>query len=86
MQIINIQMNTPHFNSAALPITPIMQLIADFPEVRPILDSYGLDTCCGGHMIIPDACREHGIDADEVLQAVGDVLAPATQETPQVRP
>lgn len=35
-----------------------------------VLEKYGLDYCCGGHMPLDEACREKGVDAQEVLDAL----------------
>jgi regulator of cell morphogenesis and NO signaling len=54
--------------------TPILVLVADFPRLRPLLDSYGLDTCCGGHMSVEEACRERGLDPAPVIQALSAMV------------
>ncbi|MGI9147290.1 MAG: DUF542 domain-containing protein [Chloroflexota bacterium] len=57
-----------------LATTPIMVLIAGFPHLRQVLDSFGLDTCCGGHFSVTEAAAEDGIDAEAVLIALRAVL------------
>ena len=58
MNLIQIQTNAmqttvdPH---ALVTTTPIMELIAQHPELQPILDGLGLDTCCGGHLTVTEA-------------------------------
>jgi iron-sulfur cluster repair protein YtfE (RIC family) len=54
--------------------TPIMELIAAHSELQPILDRFGVDTCCGGHLTVTEACGEHGLDAAIVADALLEVL------------
>ncbi len=78
MHLIQIQTNDtpitvdPH---ALVTATPIMELTAEHPELLPILDRFGLDTCCGGHLTVTEACGEHGLDAAVVANALLEVLA-----------
>jgi regulator of cell morphogenesis and NO signaling len=53
-----------------LAATPIMVLVADHPQLKPVLDEHGLDTCCGGHFTVTEAAAEHGIDPAPVLDAL----------------
>ena len=77
MHIIQIETNDTHL--AADPrtlaaVTPIMVLIADHPELGPVLDRFGLDTCCGGHLTVVEAAREHGLDPGAVTNAVVETM------------
>ncbi len=54
---------------------PIRDLLAAFPEARPILASHGLDTCCGGAHPLVEACAHHGLDPSRVLDEIRQVLA-----------
>jgi hypothetical protein len=56
--------------------TPIMVLTDDHPELLPILDRFGLDTCCGGHLTVVEACGEHGLAVAAVTQALLEALVP----------
>jgi iron-sulfur cluster repair protein YtfE (RIC family) len=74
-----IQIETNHTHLAADPrtlaaTTPIMVLIAEHSELQPVLDRFGLDTCCGGHMTVVEAARELGLDPETVVQAVVEAL------------
>ena len=76
MHLIQIQTNATNtrFDPQRVTITPIMVLIAAHPELQPILDGFGLDTCCGGHLTVTEACGEQGLDAAAVATALLDVL------------
>jgi iron-sulfur cluster repair protein YtfE (RIC family) len=77
MHLIQIQTNAtrttgdPHTLVTA---TPIMELNFAHPELQPVLDRFGLDTCCGGHLTVTEACGEHGLDAAVVANALLEVL------------
>jgi iron-sulfur cluster repair protein YtfE (RIC family) len=60
--------------------TPIMLLTTDHPELQPILDSFGLDTCCGGHLTVVEACGERGLDAAAIANALREALRPPGSE------
>jgi iron-sulfur cluster repair protein YtfE (RIC family) len=55
--------------------TPILELVASHPELRPILNEYGIDTCCGGRFSVAEAAAHDGIDVQPVLQALARALA-----------
>jgi iron-sulfur cluster repair protein YtfE (RIC family) len=77
MNLIQIQTNAmqttvdPH---ALVTTTPIMELIAQHPELQPILDGLGLDTCCAGHLTVTEACRADEVDVVGVTKALLEVL------------
>jgi iron-sulfur cluster repair protein YtfE (RIC family) len=78
MQIIQIQNSTAPVatDPQMLASTPIMVLTADHPELQPILDRCGLDTCCGGHLTVSEACAEHGLDPAPIVRALLEALQP----------
>ena len=53
-----------------LATTPILELVASYPRLKGLLDSFGLDTCCGGDLSVTEASAEHGIDPAPVLEAL----------------
>ena len=48
---------------------PILELVANYPQLKDVLESFGLDTCCGGDLSVTEATAEHSIDLALVLQA-----------------
>jgi uncharacterized protein (DUF2249 family) len=56
--------------------TPILELLASHPELQPILEEFGLDTCCGGHFSVAEAAAHDGIDVQPLVQALEQALAP----------
>jgi regulator of cell morphogenesis and NO signaling len=45
-------------------------LVARLPETLPVLQRFGLDTCCGGALPIVVAAQHHALNLDELLQAL----------------
>ena len=77
MHLIQIQTNDTRTTvdpDTLVTITPIVELIAAHPELELILDGFGLDTCCGGHLTVTEACGEHGLDAAVVANALLEVF------------
>ena len=77
MHLIQIQTNDTHITvdpHTLVTITPILELTAEYPELQPMLERFGLDTCCGGHLTVTEACGEQGLDAAAVATALLHVL------------
>jgi regulator of cell morphogenesis and NO signaling len=53
---------------------PILELVANYPQLKDVLESFGLDTCCGGNLSVTEATAEHSIDPAPVLQALRAAL------------
>lgn len=49
-------------------------LVARYPRVLPVLQRFGLDTCCGGALPLRVAAQHHDLDAAEVLAALQSVV------------
>jgi regulator of cell morphogenesis and NO signaling len=56
------------------PTMTINEIVARFPDTIPVFNHFGLDMCCGGGVAVDEAARRDGIDADEVLSALRDVV------------
>ena len=41
-----------------------------FPRVLPILQGFGIDTCCGGHLTLAQAAAGAGVPVETVLHAL----------------
>lgn len=55
------------------PVTAIATLndiVARYPQTLPVLQRFGLDTCCGGSLPLQTAVEHHGLDLDQVLAAL----------------
>ena len=57
-----------------LATTPILELILAYPRLKEVLDSFGLDTCCGAHLTVTEATAEQGTDPAVVLDALRQAL------------
>ncbi|MEP7189039.1 MAG: DUF542 domain-containing protein [Roseiflexaceae bacterium] len=45
-------------------------VVARFPQTLPVLQRFGLDTCCGGALPLHTAAQHHGLDVAEVVAAL----------------
>lgn len=60
-----------------LPITaeqPLNTIVANYPQTLPILQRFGLDTCCGGSIPLSTAAKHHGLDLAQLLTALRTAL------------
>lgn len=63
---------------ASSPIDPswtINELLRREPSSAPVLNAFGVDTCCGGGETITEAAVNAGLDAAELIGALSDALA-----------
>lgn len=54
---------------------PIRDLVERYPQLLPLLASYGMDLCCGGGHTLQEAARLHGLDVIAVLRQVADLIS-----------
>lgn len=45
-------------------------LVTERPSRSRVFEKYGIDFCCGGKLPLAEACRNSGVDASEVLEAL----------------
>ena len=62
-------------NSPHTPITigaedALNALVARYPQTLPVLQRFGLDTCCGGALPLQIAAQHHGLDLAELMAAL----------------
>ncbi len=50
------------------------ELVARAPEALPVLQRYGLDTCCGGALSLAVAAEHHNLNLAELLTALREAL------------
>jgi len=55
----------------------IGEIVAEDFRVAEVFAKAGIDFCCGGQILLEDACREKGLNLASILQAIE-----AAQETP----
>jgi regulator of cell morphogenesis and NO signaling len=61
----------------------IAELVTADYRTAGVFRKYGLDFCCGGRKTVADACRSHNLDADEVLDELGRVMASVNGTVPR---
>jgi len=59
--------------------TTVRDLVVVHPETRKVLESLGIDYCCGGGSKLTEAVAEAGLDLADVVKAVEQAVADADQ-------
>ena len=57
------------------PTETLNELVARAPAALPVLQRFGLDTCCGGALPLAVAAQRHGLDLAELLAALREAVA-----------
>lgn len=57
--------------------TSVRELVVVHPETRKVLESLGIDCCCGGGNKLTDAVAEAGLDLADVAKAVEQAVVDA---------
>lgn len=63
--------------SAIEPTRTVGELVADDPRRARVLEAVGIDYCCGGKTPLESACRERGLDPEQVAQQLAMVAEDA---------
>lgn len=71
--------DTTNENPSIIATDSLNAIIARYPQALSVLHRFGLDTCCGGALPLNTAAQHHGLNVDEVLNA----LCSATKEVGQ---
>ena len=45
----------------------IRDIVERYPATMPVLDGYGIDTCCGGGLTPAAAAEAHGHDPEQLI-------------------
>lgn len=57
------------------PSWTVNEVIAKYPETMPVLNAFGIDTCCGGDESLAAAANEAGLEADRLVAALHRAIA-----------
>jgi len=57
------------------PLESVNDLVRRLPDALPVLNAFGLDTCCGGALSLADAARANGLAVDDLLDAIRAAVA-----------
>lgn len=61
--------------SGISPEDTLNTIVARYPEALPVLQRFGLDTCCGGALPLATAAAHHGLDVEELRSALQIALS-----------
>lgn len=61
------------------PTMTLNELVALYPRTLPVLQRFGLDTCCGGALPLSTAAEHHALNLDQLIAALATVLSEANQ-------
>ncbi|MGE5811535.1 MAG: iron-sulfur cluster repair di-iron protein [Ignavibacteria bacterium] len=56
-----------NINSEELSSLTLSEIVTKNYKAAEVFERYGLDFCCRGNKLIPDACNEKGLNKDEIL-------------------
>jgi len=59
--------NTKSAKPELSPDLTVNALIAWYPSVLPVLNGFGVDTCCGGAESLESAAREANVQLDDLM-------------------
>lgn len=59
--------------------TPVPDWVIEHPETLAVFQELEIDTCCGGKLL-GYACRQRGLDADDVLARLRRLLDVSRQD------
>jgi len=48
----------------------IGKIIADDYRAARVFQKYQIDFCCGGHLLLQDACRNQGIEPNAIVEEI----------------
>ncbi len=61
------------------PTLTIGTLVQRYPATLGVLNTRGLDVCCGGNLALAEAARRHGLDLAELLAALEAAVGEPSQ-------
>lgn len=64
---------------AITPAATLNMIVATYPQTLPVMQRFGLDTCCGGSVELRVAAAHHDLDLAELLAALRAVIAEEAQ-------
>ena len=63
----------------------VKDIVVQFPQTRTMLETLGIDYCCGGKMALGKAAEQAGLSTDKVLADLTQALERTDQHTASVR-
>lgn len=58
--------------------------VVQFPQLRPVLERFGIDYCCGGQRTLVEAVQAAGLECNAIINVLEDELTAAQAKRPPV--
>lgn len=71
-------MNTAH-TTVIVETVSLNEIVARYPQSLPVLQRFGLDTCCGGSLPLRTAVEHHGLDLEQVISELRTAIKEQAQ-------
>ena len=65
----------------ATPQTTVRDIAMEQPASIRVFERFGIDYCCGGRKPLAEACEEHSIELEAVLEAIQEAAADGSEPT-----
>lgn len=62
----------------------VKDIVVQFPQTRTVLETLGIDYCCGGKTPLCEAAEQAGLSAEKVLADLAQAMERADQETASI--
>lgn len=59
--------------------TKVSDLVRENPKYASLFERFGINYCCGGQVILQEACEKKGLNPDEVIQEIEEINASDAQ-------
>jgi len=63
----------------------VKDIVVQFPQTRIVLESLGIDYCCGGRTPLSKAAEQAGLSIDRVMADLAQALEKTAQDSPSVQ-
>lgn len=58
----------------ALEDATVDEVMARYPAAMGVFNAFGVDSCCGAHSTVREACARDGVDEAQLVQALERVV------------
>jgi iron-sulfur cluster repair protein YtfE (RIC family) len=58
----------------------VNEVIQQFPETLRVFHAVGIDSCCGGALVVQQAAERHGLDMEALIADLRAAMTDARQD------